>query len=459
MTTAHSPEHYRELVRQVRDCVRLHVPPGSVVLMASKGDEDLVDLKGYRAWHFPQSDVGVYAGHYPANSAEAIAHLRRLQARGAQYLVFPWTSRWWLEHYGALATHLQTVHDLRISEDGVCLVFALNEAAVEDGDLADPVADPLPDAAPDVETEHIHLATSRPRYASRILTILARFGTETYPHAEREIEEIFTRQLPNVDRTVITVDNALPRSYVEERPNGVLIGGDNAAREFSAFDRAIEFVGSDIWSYDLVHLATSAFNTLFVAYLDRFDPDLLAAIGGRPVCVGHIDCYNEPIELLTFRSQHWMRSCFLFLPPAEVKALGRLAAIRDGRRFFSGDPGDPFRRDAPVSPNYRNYVTTWLTGGDIGQRVEWHSSFALTPETLPAFEQKAISILNEQLMSVRLRALGCRLVDVTWLSAQLRRRRRADIPWTASWREQLANRDGDVVIVEDDRGAVAVGMV
>ena len=89
---------------------------------------------------------------------------------------------------------------------------------------------------------------------------------------------------------------------VDQRSDGsVLIGGDNSSREFSAFDRALEFAGADIWSYDFVHFATSAFNTLYVAYLERFVPSLLAAAAGRPACIGHIDCYNEPVEVATYR--------------------------------------------------------------------------------------------------------------------------------------------------------------
>jgi hypothetical protein len=75
-------EEYEELVDRVRDRIRLHVPPGSVVLVASKGDEALVQLDGYRAWHFPQTETGVYAGHYPADSAAAIGHLADLQSCG-----------------------------------------------------------------------------------------------------------------------------------------------------------------------------------------------------------------------------------------------------------------------------------------------------------------------------------------------------------------------------------------
>src|SRR5262245_15458727 len=128
------PEESWELVNPVRDRIRLHVPPGSVVLVASKGDESLVQLDGYRAWHFPQTDTGVYAGHHPADSAAAIAHLRDLQSCGAQYLVFPWTAKWWLDHYVDLANHLHTVHASVVEDEGVCVIFELHECAAPDAD-------------------------------------------------------------------------------------------------------------------------------------------------------------------------------------------------------------------------------------------------------------------------------------------------------------------------------------
>lgn len=281
----------------------------------------------------------------------------------------------------------------------------------------------------------------------RVLTILARFGTGQYAHAEQEVDDIFRRRMPEVERTVLVVDNALTDTPVAERGPRMLIAGDNTAREFSAFDRAVRFMGPDIWRYDLVHFATSAFNTLYVDYLERFDTSLLAAAAGRPVCVGHIDCYNEPIEMLGFRTQHWIRTCFFFMPPTEVKALGSFVTIRNGSGFFSGNPEAPFRLDAPVSPTYREYVTAWLTGSDIGQGVKWHSSLELKPETLVSFERKAVTIFNEQLLGVRLRAMGCRLVDVTWVATMLARNRAAAVQWETSWQQQLANRDRDALVL------------
>jgi hypothetical protein len=281
----------------------------------------------------------------------------------------------------------------------------------------------------------------------RVVTVLARCGTAQYPRAEQEIADIFTRQMAAIDRTVLIVDNALPAGFKEGEGRRFLIGGDNSAREFSAFDCGMRFLGSNIWSYDLIHFATSAFNTLHVNYLERLDAALLAAITSRPVCVGHIDCYNEAVEILGFRSQHWIRTCWFFLAPGEAKMLGSFVTVRDGAAFFTSDPAAPFKADAPLSRNYREYIIRWLTGEDIGQRVRWHSKFELGPATLPAFQQKALTIMNEQLLGIRLRAMGCRLIDVTWLATMLPTTRQSSIDWATKWEAQLAQRDRDAVMV------------
>jgi hypothetical protein len=274
----------------------------------------------------------------------------------------------------------------------------------------------------------------------RVITIFVRTGTVNYATAEQELDALFRSQLPGVERDVVVVDTALPVGVVERQPGRAVIGGDNSAREFSAMDSGLSFIGHDIWRYDLVNLTTAAFRQLYTDYLDRFVPDVLAAIAGRPVCLGHIDCYNEPIEVGGCVSQHWIRTSCVFLPPTELKMLGRLVSVRDRERWFGGDPAAPFRPDAPLSTTYRRFITDWLTGKDIGQGVTWHSGFALDQASLIVFEQKAMAILNEHLFGLRLRAAGCRTIDVTWLSGQLARST-AEVDWDTPWWRQLADRD------------------
>ncbi|MDQ2842602.1 MAG: hypothetical protein M3Y72_16485 [Acidobacteriota bacterium] len=282
----------------------------------------------------------------------------------------------------------------------------------------------------------------------RIVTIFARHGSEKYPDAEQKVNEIFARQLPRIERRAIVIDNSLPSEFVEgSSPSRVLIGGENSSWEFSAWNKGLDFLGDEVWSYDLVHLATSAFYSLYVKYLEHFDQTMLEAINRRPVCLGHIDTYNERVRISSFHSQHWIRTSFLFAPPTELKILRTLASLSNPFHLFGSGPHEPFVPEGFISRNYQSYVLDWLTGTDIGQGSIWHSKIALTDESWPLFKEKATAIFNEHLLSIRLRAQGTRLIDTTWLSSQLKTHSPSRVDWNKPSLDQLAEREFDKVIL------------
>jgi hypothetical protein len=124
-TAALTREEYRRLVQRVRDAAAKVVPPGQAVAVVSRGDSDLLHLEKRRASHFPQTDSGTYAGHHPADGVAAIRELERVIRKGVQYLVFPATALWWLDHYSEFKNHLETVHE-RVGDDGEsCVIFRL----------------------------------------------------------------------------------------------------------------------------------------------------------------------------------------------------------------------------------------------------------------------------------------------------------------------------------------------
>lgn len=279
----------------------------------------------------------------------------------------------------------------------------------------------------------------------RIITLLARHGTATYGDAVDALDGLFRRQMPDVAHDLVVVDNALPERHHESLgPGRELIGGSNAHWEFSAWDRGVARLGDRLDAYDFVHLATSAFRMLYTRYLDRFEAGMLDLVRGRAAAVGHVDHYDEPVSIGSLTLRSWLRSSFVLLPPLELRLLGSLVSVTDPRALFSGDPDAPFRADAPLSESYRRYIVGWLTGDGTGQGTQWHSRFALTRETLGVFEAKATAVLNEQLLSARLRAQGCALVDATWLATR-RARLRPGEPLGAvpGWRWQITHRDVD----------------
>jgi len=278
----------------------------------------------------------------------------------------------------------------------------------------------------------------------RILTLFVRHGTAKYTEALDDLRAFQRRRLPEVRHDMLIVDNG-PEAP-SPTPGAEVIRGSNRRWEFSAWDDGLAHVGARVRDYDLVHLVTSAFNTLYTRYIDRIGPALLEEVAGRATALGHVDWYNEPVELLGYPGQAWLRSSFVFIPPAELLTLGSLVGCTAEPEIFSGDPTSPFRPEAPVSPNYRRYVYDWLTGPGTGQGVTWHSRFVLDRESLPFFQAKAMAIFNEQMLAIRLRLQGCAMVDATWLATELgtrpSTRRRQPFP---HWRVQLSQRDTDAV--------------
>lgn len=117
--------HRNDSVRDI-DAV---VPDDAVVAVVSRGDESLLRATQRRAQHFPASDDGVYAGHHPGTADEAIDLVEKARCNGAEYLAFPKTSLWWLEHYVALTDHLTRTYADESRDPAVCRIFRLHNSA------------------------------------------------------------------------------------------------------------------------------------------------------------------------------------------------------------------------------------------------------------------------------------------------------------------------------------------
>jgi len=125
-----SPEtRYQQLREQIRLAVEKTVPQGATVLVISKGDGALVDLPNRRGWHFPQTEHGAYAGQHPACGAEAIHRLEALRSRGAEYLVIPATSRWWLEYYTEFHDHLESHFSRQPGTGESCDIYVMGRSS------------------------------------------------------------------------------------------------------------------------------------------------------------------------------------------------------------------------------------------------------------------------------------------------------------------------------------------
>ena len=122
-----NPRYERES-EGLREAIEAAVPAGATVLVVSRGDEGLLQLRGRRALHFPQAEGGAWAGHHPADSEEAIGHLEVLREGGAEYLVVPPTYGWWLTYYAGLRAHLDSRYRALVSDRRAGVIYQLAEA-------------------------------------------------------------------------------------------------------------------------------------------------------------------------------------------------------------------------------------------------------------------------------------------------------------------------------------------
>jgi hypothetical protein len=116
---------YEDLAPRLSGLVEELTPVGAIVLVVSKGDEELVRFDGRSGWHFPRAATGQYAGHHPLDGSWAVEHLESLRAAGGAYLVIPSTYYWWFDHYPELDLHLRARYERLDAAEEVCRVYRL----------------------------------------------------------------------------------------------------------------------------------------------------------------------------------------------------------------------------------------------------------------------------------------------------------------------------------------------
>ena len=117
----HNP-HYELLRGSIREFAHDLELPWADVLVVANGDDELLELDGVVARHFPQAPDGGDAGYHPTDSDEAVTQLTELRRGGARFLLFPETTEWWLDHYVGLHRYLDQ-HASELIGKGGCRLF------------------------------------------------------------------------------------------------------------------------------------------------------------------------------------------------------------------------------------------------------------------------------------------------------------------------------------------------
>jgi GT2 family glycosyltransferase len=116
---------YDDLRGRLGQMIRANIPSDLTVLVVTRGDDLLLELPGYKGWHFPRAADGSYTGYHPVDDADAIGQLEGLRRLGASYLVIPAPYLWWLDHYEGLSKHLEERYRHLATEPATAAIYDL----------------------------------------------------------------------------------------------------------------------------------------------------------------------------------------------------------------------------------------------------------------------------------------------------------------------------------------------
>lgn len=263
----------------------------------------------------------------------------------------------------------------------------------------------------------------RPRRG--LAVVFVRYDREKYAGAWDRMRA-HLESLPSLSTETVIVDNTQPGRPPERLGDGVhVIGGDNGAWEFSAFDEGVGWLRSEGRLRDLTLLATDAFAAYGGDFVALVDEPVLRFCRRRAAAAGWVDSFEEPCRLLGTDYEDWLRTSYLILPSEALPAVEPFAWPLADDALFDPDWRRRWKSDAPLSSSLRRRIDHWLTGRSEDEALAhadtWHSRFDVDARTFPFFKAKVRAILREHHLSIRLRAARVPAFDLRVLADRLAR--------------------------------------
>jgi hypothetical protein len=251
---------------------------------------------------------------------------------------------------------------------------------------------------------------------SDVYLVLLTFGPAHEQAALDLLLPMITRVCPDAAVRTVIVDNALDgESETAVDAACARIAGDNDMREFSGWDRGLEWVhrrhapAKDA----LIVLANDTVVRPDKCQHVRDVPRESVAAARRGALVGWIEEYPRPATLFGRSFRQWVDTSLVLVAEGTLARLVPLARSLPGEVF--GADGDAFFLEpSPLSENYRTYLRTYF----FGERLDpdfvhaWYGQTPLTESNREAFKVKLRCVMQEHLLSATALTLGIPLADI-----------------------------------------------
>lgn len=229
------------------------------------------------------------------------------------------------------------------------------------------------------------------------------------------------RELERVKSSMVVVANNDDAARALAPANGEyrLVLGSNTEAEFSAYEEGRRALAAGAGT---VPDAWAVLNDRLPYYKADADclvgitPALLRFARSVPIAAGKLDFLARDYQLFGHKLRCYIRSNYIFLSAPAMDCLGSLCAISAdeyAREVPIAFPGQDWPLSDWLGPGLGHFLKSFLTepGAESWARAE-----PLTEESWPRLRMKALSIVNEWLLSLRL--IEAEVPLVPWLLAR-----------------------------------------
>lgn len=207
------------------------------------------------------------------------------------------------------------------------------------------------------------------------------------------------------DVRFIAVDNRKCSGSPTTIGRWTVVPGDNSAREFTGWQAGVAHArqqgSTDVWMF--VNDRWDAYGAVSPFLADPHLPDVIHSIGG--LC-GHVDRFPISTNVLGHSTSAWVTTNVFLLANAAYERLGSLVSV-DNESLSTVLAADFHSNAGPqwdysrIDKAFAAAIEDWLTGQRRHLDSAWYRAAPLNQENWPEFRAKALSILNEHLLTAR----------------------------------------------------------
>lgn len=236
----------------------------------------------------------------------------------------------------------------------------------------------------------------------KLLVLFLQYDLQKYPNSFQNFKRYI--DLLDCKKNIIIIDN-LSENRIEEKIawNIYFIGGDNSSWEFSGWDKGVAFAKQKKLNFDVVLFANDSFFSYGWSILENCARYKLPDIAYRKkAIVGQLDTKNFLMNAFGYDVSTWICTNTFFIHKEILEKVVPLAHLSDtdlDMIVSKSFDKKKFLCNNILSTSYKEMLLQWLT-------KDWHSKMVISEENFDFFRKKVTAMINESLLTARIRSLG-----------------------------------------------------